>query len=98
MWTLFTGLLLPVLSVLGQNIGQWSSPIQFPIVPVAAAVNPSTGELMTWSAYATDRFSINVQNITQTAIWNPNTNAVRQATVYQGHDMFCPGISFDFSG
>ena len=86
------------LQALAQNIGQWGDPITFPLVPVGAAMIPGTGKLLTWSAYAVDTFGAGVSNITQTAIYNPADGSVQEIPVYVGHDMFCPGVSFDFNG
>lgn len=81
------------------NLGKWGPTIQFPLVPVAAAVIPSTAELLVWSAYRNDSFQTGAQNVTQTAVWTPTNNVVKYFEVaYTDHDMFCPGVSFDFNG
>ena len=81
------------------NLGQWGPTINFPLVPVAAALLHDTGELLVWSSYSTDTFSINTSNMTQTATYNPADGSVSERTVTNtGHDMFCPGISMDFNG
>jgi galactose oxidase len=72
--------------------GRWSSPVGFPLVPVAAAQLPN-GKLLTWSAYAPNAFS-GGRGKTVTATYDPATGVVTQRTVTEtGHDMFCPGIS-----
>lgn len=85
--------------VRGANLGQWGPLIEFPLVPVAAALLHDTGELLVWSAYSTDTFGPGVSGQTQTAIYNPATGAVTKKTITNTqHDMFCPGISVDFNG
>jgi galactose oxidase len=81
------------------NLGSWGPTVQFPIVPVAVAIVPETGKLLTWSAYSAKTFEVGKSGITQTAIYDPATGTVTQVTVSNtNHDMFCPGISMDFSG
>lgn len=87
----------PTLS-LAANLGRWGPTIGFPLVPVAGVIEPSSGQLLVWSAYKNDRFLINAENVTQTAIYNPDDGSVKQLPEYVGHDMFCPGISNDFDG
>jgi galactose oxidase len=67
--------------VLAAGKGKWGSTINFPIVPVAGAVNPGTGQLVVWSAYSARTFGTNVQNVTQTAVWNPADGSVQQFAV-----------------
>lgn len=112
MFDLSIGLLLAAASTtFAQNIGTWTSPIRFPIVPVAAAPLPgSNGQLLVWSGFNPADFESG-KGRTQTAIYNPATGAVSRRTVTNTrHDMsvivrtfarlpltrFCPGISFDF--
>ncbi|GGQ48585.1 discoidin domain-containing protein [Couchioplanes azureus] len=72
--------------------GRWSTPVGFPLVPVAAAQLPD-GKLLTWSAYAPDAF-VGGRGRTVTATYDPATGVVTPRTVTEtGHDMFCPGIS-----
>lgn len=74
------------------NLGQWGPTIGFPLVPVAAALLPDTGELLVWSAFNDSSFYVGKLDITQTAIYDPATGSVTQYTVNDtGHDMFCPG-------
>ena len=81
------------------NIGQWGPTIDFPLVPVAAALLPDTGELLVWSAFNDSSFYVGKLGITQTAIYDPATGSVTQYTVNNtGHDMFCPGLSMNFYG
>lgn len=67
---------------------------------MSGAVDPIKGELIVWAADRTDNFGNGpeFQN-TQTAVYFPNNGEVKLFPVdYIGHDMFCPGISFDFNG
>lgn len=77
--------------------GLWTNTVDFPLVPVAAAMLPS-GKLLLWSSFARDQFG-GSNGYTQTAIFDPTTGDVTQRTVTNTqHDMFCPGISLDFAG
>lgn len=80
--------------------GIWGATIDFPIVPVAAVVDPPTGQVITWSSYKANDFSGGSgSGITQTATWNPATGNVSQRTITNTkHDMFCPGLSLDATG
>ncbi|MDF2048835.1 galactose oxidase-like domain-containing protein, partial [Arthrobacter sp. Cr_A7] len=72
--------------------GRWGATINFPIVPVAAALLPGN-RLLTWSAYAPTAFG-GSRGFTQTSILDLGTGAVSQTQVTNtGHDMFCPGTS-----
>ena len=79
------------------GLGKWGPTIDFPVVPVAAAVEPDSGNVIVWSAEFADNFG--GSGSTQTAIYNPSTGKVTQRTVSNtDHDMFCPGISRDVDG
>lgn len=81
------------------NLGQWGPTIDFPVIPVAAALLPESGKLLVWSALNDTSFQTGGKGITQTAIYDPATASVTQYTVNNtGHDMFCPGLSIDFYG
>ena len=85
-------------SALPCQLGKWSPTINFPIVPVAAALRPD-GNVLTWSSYASDTFVGGTGSKTVTSIYNPSTGVVTQRVVTNTqHDMFCPGISIDFNG
>ena len=78
--------------------GQWGPPINFPLVPAAAAILWDSGQVLTWSAYKTNDFGGGT-GLTQTAIYTPGSNAVTQRTVTNTqHDMFCPGTSLALNG
>ena len=79
--------------------GVWSQTIDFPIVPVAAAVLPGTGNVLTWSAYAGDQFGGSPGTLTQTSTYDMTTGLVSQRAVSNTqHDMFCPGLSMSLNG
>jgi galactose oxidase len=81
------------------GVGQWGPTIDFPLVPVAAAVEPNTGKVLTWSAYSAIRFTGGNGGQIVTATFDPNTGTIAQRTVTNtDHDMFCPGLSVDFNG
>ena len=81
------------------SLGQWSVTIDFPIVPVAAAVLHDTGRVLVWSSFAPGTFSGGAGGMTQTATYDPASGVVSQRTVTNTkHDMFCPGISMDSAG
>lgn len=86
------------LSQVGSNVnakGKWGSVINFPSIPVAAAVLPN-GKVVTWASW--DRVdyasSSGEREKTYTTIFNPATNEVQEELVVStNHDMFCPGIA-----
>ena len=79
--------------------GQWSPTIDFPLVPVAAALEYNSGNILTWSAYAADQFGGSNGGFTLTATYFPGSQTVSQRTVTETqHDMFCPGLNVDSRG
>ncbi|KAI9805930.1 MAG: hypothetical protein M1825_000544 [Sarcosagium campestre] len=81
------------------GLGKWGPTINFPIVPVAAALEHDTGKVLTWSSYAADTFSGGPGGVTLTSTYDPASGIVSQRTVTNtNHDMFCPGISIDANG
>ena len=81
------------------SLGQWSVTIDFPTVPVAAAVLHDTGRVLVWSSFAPGTFSGGSGGLTQTATYDPASGIVSQRTVTDTqHDMFCPGLSMDATG
>ncbi|KAJ5931166.1 hypothetical protein N7466_006659 [Penicillium verhagenii] len=78
------------------SLGAWGSTIDFPLVPVSAAVDPHSGEVVAWSAWGYDQFVAGKAAKTQTATWSPRNQSVTRRTVQEtNHDMFCSGISMD---
>ncbi|KAL8994966.1 MAG: hypothetical protein Q9169_005207 [Polycauliona sp. 2 TL-2023] len=81
-----------------ESAGQWGETINFPLIPVAAAIIPSTSEVLVWSAWNADFFG-DGNGKTVTATFNPLTGIVTQSIVtVTNHDMFCPSISLTKSG
>ncbi|KIL85418.1 galactose oxidase [Fusarium avenaceum] len=81
------------------GIGSWGPTLDFPIVPVAAAIEPTSGKVLVWSSYRNDAFGGSPGGVTLTSTWDPSTNVISQRTVtITKHDMFCPGISLDGTG
>ncbi|KAG8630235.1 hypothetical protein KVT40_001854 [Elsinoe batatas] len=79
--------------------GVWGETITFPMVPAAAAIVPQTGKLLVYSAYLLNAFSPAGPGKTETAEYDPITKQVTRYTITNtNHDMFCPGMSFDFTG
>ena len=82
----------------GNSVGKWGAVIDFPIVPVAAALLYNNGDVLTWSSFRPDTFSGGT-GTTYTATYRPSTGVVSQAIVTNTkHDMFCPGLSVDNNG
>lgn len=82
-----------------KNIGAWGQTVNFPLVPVAAAVAPDSGNVMAWSSYTYDRFTQTPFGKTLTSVYNINAKTVSERLVTNTkHDMFCPGISYDATG
>ncbi|KAJ5094744.1 hypothetical protein N7456_010605 [Penicillium angulare] len=78
------------------KLGAWGPTIDFPVVPVSAAVDAHTGDVVAWSAWGYDQFVAGKGAKTQTATWSPNKQTVTKRTVSDTHhDMFCSGISLD---
>ncbi len=78
------------------QVGQWSNPIPFGIVPVAAANLPD-GRLITWSAKYRDTYTETEDGMTFTELFDPflgtDGQALGHTTSNTDHDMFCPGIN-----
>ncbi|KAJ5864908.1 uncharacterized protein N7529_006824 [Penicillium soppii] len=78
------------------SLGAWGPTIDFPLVPVSAAVDAHSGELVAWSAWGYDQFTSGKAAKTQTATWSPTKQSVTRRTITDTHhDMFCSGISLD---
>lgn len=83
----------------GAGVGSWGPTIDCPIVPVAAAMEHDSGKVLFWSSYRDDRFTGGNGGLTLTATYDPASATVSQRTITNtNHDMFCPGLSIDFSG
>jgi galactose oxidase len=78
--------------------GRWNITLNFPLVPVTAFLNPKTQDLITMSADQEDHFQIGPR-LTISATWYPKKGTIVEQTIdATGHDMFCPGTSFNESG
>ena len=92
----YTGTALPPSAA---TAGSWGLTVDFPLVPVSAAIEWSSGRLLVWSSFAPDSFVGASGQQTVTAIYDPATNLVTQRTITNtGHDMFCEGLSMDADG
>ncbi|KAM0546623.1 hypothetical protein ACHAPJ_010761 [Fusarium lateritium] len=81
------------------GIGQWGPTLDFPLVPVAAAVEPTSGKVLVFSSWAYDLFTESPGGYTLTSIWDPATSQITQRNISNtNHDMFCPGISMNGNG
>ena len=79
--------------------GHWDLTIDFPLVPVSAAIEATTGRLLVWSSYAASTFGGSNGLMTVTSQYDPSSQAVTETTVTNtGHDMFCEGLSMNFAG
>lgn len=79
--------------------GAWTSTITFPLVPVSAAIEYSSGNLLVWSSYSPSTFGGSNMIQTVTATYDLATGTVTEALITNtDHDMFCEGLSMDFSG
>jgi len=71
--------------------------IAFPLVPVAAFVIPTSGNILTFSADQPKSFG--GSGNTWSATYNPNTGEVSTLNIQNTqHDMFCSGMSMDVNG
>lgn len=82
-------------------LGTWSATLNFPVIPVAGAVNPLTGNVIIWSAYRYDAFQGSTPRggFTLSSVWNRKDGIITERNITDNkHDMFCPGISMDGEG
>ena len=79
--------------------GSWGLTIDFPLIPVSAAIEWSSGRLLVWSSFRPDQFTDSNGQQTVTGVYDPVTQLVTQRTITNtGHDMFCEGLSMDADG
>ncbi|WP_054560632.1 galactose oxidase-like domain-containing protein, partial [Croceitalea dokdonensis] len=78
------------------QLGSWSDPIPFGIVPVAVANLPD-GRLICWSSQFRNTFRDSGDGTTFTEIFDPTLGldgmALGETLTQTNHDMFCPGIN-----
>jgi galactose oxidase len=75
--------------------GRWSSVIDFPSIPVGAAVLPNV-KVVTWASWDRQDFNSGTgqREKTYTALFDPGSNQVEEALIDNtNHDMFCPGVA-----
>ncbi|KAL8927152.1 MAG: hypothetical protein Q9208_002536 [Pyrenodesmia sp. 3 TL-2023] len=81
--------------------GSWFLTVNFPLIPVSAAIEWSSGRLLVWSSFTSNAFGggAGQGHQTVTASYDPVTQLVSQRTVTNtDHDMFCEGLSMDADG
>ncbi|WPB05694.1 uncharacterized protein RHO25_010348 [Cercospora beticola] len=82
-----------------KSIGQWGDLIQFPVIPVAIALMPESGNLLAWSAGWANRWTFAGNGRTHSAIYDAKSKTVSEQIVTNTqHDMFCPGITMNSNG
>ncbi|WP_350291311.1 Ig-like domain-containing protein, partial [uncultured Croceitalea sp.] len=94
--TLFLLFSLNIYAQNPQDLGEWSDPIPFNLVPVSVANLPD-GRLLTWSSrYRESRFDA-ADGFTYTEIFDPNVGVNGQSMGLKitdnNHNMFCSGIN-----
>ncbi|CAI7608292.1 unnamed protein product [Penicillium bialowiezense] len=81
------------------SLGTWGPTIDFPLVPVAGAIDANSGEVVAWSSWGYNISSGGKGGKTQTATWNgKNQSVTRRAITHTQHDMFCGGLSINADG
>lgn len=79
--------------------GSWGMTVDFPLIPVSAAMEWATGRLLVWSSFSPRDFVGASGHQTVTAIYDPATQLVSPRTITNvDHDMFCEGLSMDADG
>lgn len=79
--------------------GEWSPTIDFPLVPVSAAIDYISGNVLVWSSWGASTFSGSLGKNTLTATYDITTGIVSQRNISNtDHDMFCEGLSLDATG
>jgi len=79
--------------------GRWTTTLNFPLVPVTAFLNPLNQTLITMASFREDHFQSEQHKNTMVATWDPTTGFITEENLDKtGHDMFCPGTSYDEKG
>ncbi|GJC87408.1 galactose oxidase [Colletotrichum liriopes] len=71
-----------------QNVGQWGPMVKFPVVPVAVALLPETGNMLVWSSGWPNRWTTAGNGKTYTSIYDVKTGKVSNI-----HDHLHPAFS-----
>ena len=81
------------------NRGKWNITVNFPLIPVTAFLNPKTQNVITMASFGEDHYEANKARWTYSATWDAKTGRVDERKINEtGHDMFCPGTSYDENG
>jgi galactose oxidase len=83
-----------------KGLGAWGPTINFPLVPVAAAILADTGRVLTWSSWGyRDQYNNPGAGKTLTSFYDPATGTVGERLITNTqHDMFCPGLAISATG
>ena len=81
-------------ALLSSEGGQWSQPIDWPLVPVSMSNLPD-GRIMTWSGSERGSWPTSEQNYS--AIWDPKTGEFTERFSI-GHNMFCAATTMTADG
>ncbi|KAF4993329.1 hypothetical protein FDECE_13444 [Fusarium decemcellulare] len=94
--TIVLATVLSLSGAFGQDLGQWSDVIPFPLIPVAGYIvpdQPLSRTMMVFSAYGDSDFG-GERGYTQFATYDILSQKITHENVSNTHhDMFCPGIS-----
>ncbi|KAH0556983.1 hypothetical protein GP486_005227 [Trichoglossum hirsutum] len=82
------------------GLGKWGPSVNFPLVPAAVFVNPTSGEVIAFSSFQRYGFhQANTNHSTLTSTCNLTARTVNERRVFNtNHDMFCPGTAYDADG
>ena len=79
--------------------GRWGSTIDFPIVPVAVFVEPLHQKVVSFASSTPNSDDRHKKGLgTWASVWDRDQNTLSEKWENIGHDMFCPGTSFDVNG
>jgi hypothetical protein len=76
-----------------QDVGQWGSVFNWPVVGVHVALLPN-GKVLAYDSVgdaATESFPI--QNFSRATVWDPATNTFTDVKVNTGYNIFCSGLA-----
>ncbi|KAK1750993.1 hypothetical protein QBC47DRAFT_406252 [Echria macrotheca] len=78
--------------------GRWAETLNFPLVPVAAWLNPKKGQLVTAASYTYDRFDKTSTKTLVAEVDLANGDITEKVIGEIKHNVFCPGTSMDANG